>query len=431
MNKQTVNFDYFDLEHELSGSIQLPAGVGRKILNDMLEAAKFKNGGQIKKQSEEKDIVVVGLADLPVFDLKNLTSAEIVALSNDKMSEEKYLAELFDEQINKQNSKKAESKQTVETKTPILSFLSSFFTQKGCDCEICLAFNPNKPRTGGFTGNCKMGVSTAGVAYAAEQELRENEVLMKNNLGVNPLIKGEPLKPFTQGMPAEAHQGVMLPKDEQPAVSSTHNMSANNPLIVMFNAPPQSGKDTCADAIVDYFKGVRKINFKDSLYERSATLLGLDLALWTAICQNNDLKDKPIMNVYLAGQKLTGKTPREVLIFAAEECIKPVFGNSIFAVDALNSIRQHMSQNRGGNIFVMPDCGFDYEADVIKGAFPNAKVVVVQIEREGHTFDNDSRNWVPCDHILYNRGLEALKKDVISLVSNLLIDLNVQTMAVK
>ena len=143
------------------------------------------------------------------------------------------------------------------------------------------------------------------------------------------------------------------------------------------------------------------------------------------------MKDKPMTDIRTGTKHIRSATPRDMLIAVAENIIKPEFGNNIFAVDALNSIRQHMLNNIGGNIFVMPDCGFDYEADVIKGAFPNAKVVVVQIEREGHTFDNDSREWVPCDHILYNRGLEALKKDVISLVSNLLIDLNVQTMAVK
>lgn len=327
-NKPTVDFDYFDTEAEVNGSIKLPLETGRKILDLLLDAAKPSSLGQIKPKSE----VYIVAPSQTSFDFSHLTKEQIEAALTPPVSEAYF---------NNLVAKQAQAK-----------------------------------------------------------------------------------------MSAEAGQDVMLPKTE-PVVSKSHNMSANNPLIIMFNAPPQSGKDTCADAIMSAFKGVRKVNFKDSLYKRSAAILGYDLAFWTSICQNNDLKDKPMHDIKIGAQIIRNATPRDMLIAVAEKVIKPEFGNNIFAVDALNSIRQHMSNNIGGNIFVMPDCGFDYEADVIKGAFPNAKVVVVQIEREGHTFDNDSRDWVPCDHILYNRGLEALQKDVLSLVGDLLIESNVKTMAVK
>ena len=414
-NKPTVDFDYFDTEAEVNGSIKLPLETGRKILDLLLDAAKPSSLGQIKALPQEREVYVVA----PTYDFPTLTPEQLAMVMKAPSVEQLIKKDMEYQAL-------AQAKMLDETrKHSILNTLTSIF----CECNLCKLYKANGFSKGGFTGNRKMGVA-AGVAYASETELRHNEVKMTNNKASNSQIDGEPIEQAMREADFYTKQDVMLPKVEL-VVSKSHNMSANNPLIIMFNAPPQSGKDTCADEIIKHFKGVRKVNFKDSLYKRSAAILGYDLSFWTSICQNNEMKDKPMKDIKIGTQLIRNATPRDLLIAVAENIIKPEFGNNIFAVDALNSIRQHMLNNIGGNIFVMPDCGFDYEADVIKGAFPNAKVVVVQIEREGHTFDNDSRDWVPCDHILYNRGLEALKKDVLSLVGDLLIDLNVQTMAVK
>ena len=417
-NKPTVDFDYFDTEAEVNGSIKLPLETGRKILDLLLDAAKPSSLGQIKTLPQECEVYVVAPSQTG-FDLSHLTKEQIEAALTPPVTET-----YFNNLVAKQAQ--AQAKMLDEKRNnKVLNTLTSIF----CKCDLCKFYKVNGFSEGGFTGNRKMGVA-AGVASASETELRHNEVKMKNNKASNSQTDGEPIEQSMAKMSAEAGQDVLLPRTE-PVVSKSHNMSANNPLIIMFNAPPQSGKDTCADAIMEVFKGVHKVNFKDSLYKRSAAILGYDLSFWTSICQNNILKDKPMKDIKIGTQLIRNATPRDMLIAVAENVIKPEFGNNIFAVDALNSIRQHMLNNIGDNIFVMPDCGFDYEADVIKGAFPNAKVVVVRIEREGHTFDNDSRNWVPCDHVLVNEGLIELKKDVISLVANLLIELNVQTMAVK
>lgn len=420
-NKPTVDFDYFDTEAEVNGSVKLPLETGRKILDILLDAAKPSSLGQIKPKSE---VYVVA----PTYDFPTLTPEQLAMVMK---------APTLEQLIKKDMEYQAQAQAKMldeKRNNKVLNTLTSMF----CECDLCKFYKVNGFSEGGFIGNRKMGVA-AGVSHGAQSEwkaepptagLRVGKFFVEKNKASNSRIDGEPIEQSMAKMSAEAGQDVMLPKVE-PVVSKSHNMSANNPLIVMFNAPPQSGKDTCADAVMSAFKGVRKVNFKDSLYKRSAAILGYDLSFWTSICQNNELKDKPMKDIKIGTQIIRNATPRDMLIAVAEKVIKPEFGNNIFAVDALNSIRQHMLNNIGGNIFVMPDCGFDYEADVIKGAFPNAKVVVVQIEREGHTFDNDSRDWVPCDHILYNRGLEALKKDVLSLVGDLLIDLNVQTMAVK
>lgn len=420
-NKPTVDFDYFDTEAEVNGSIKLPLETGRKILDLLLDAAKPSSLGQIKPKSE---IYFVA----PTYGFPTLTPQELAAVMK---------APTLEQIIQQDMEIKAQEfvkKRDVDHKHSILNTLTSIF----CECNLCKFYKVNGFSEGGFTGKRKMGVA-AGVSDGSQSEwkaepptagFRVGEFFVEKNKASNSQIDGEPIEQAMAKMSAEADQDVLLPRTE-PVVSKSHNMSANNPLIIMFNAPPQSGKDTCADAVMSAFKGVRKVNFKDSLYKRSAAILGYDLSFWTSICQNNEMKDKPMKDIKIGTQLIRNATPRDMLIAVAEKVIKPEFGNNIFAVDALNSIRQHMSNNIGGNIFVIPDCGFDYEADVIKGAFPNAKVVVVQIEREGHTFDNDSRDWVPCDHILYNRGLEALQKDVLSLVANLLIELNVKTMAVK
>lgn len=426
-NKPTVDFDYFDTEAEVNGSIKLPLETGRKILDLLLDAAKPSSLGQIKALPQEREVYVVAPSQTS-FDLSHLTKEQIEAALTPPVTET-----YFNNLVAKQAQ--AQAKMLDEKRNnKVLNTLTSMF----CECDLCKFYKVNGFSEGGFTGNRKMGVA-AGVSHGSQSEwkaepptsgFRVGEFFVEKNKASNSQTDGEPIEQAMREADFYTKQDVMLPKVE-PVVSKSHNMSANNPLIIMFNAPPQSGKDTCADEIIKHFKGVRKVNFKDSLYKRSAAILGYDLSFWTSICQNNELKDKPMTDIRIGTKHIRSATPRNILISIAENVIKPKFGNNIFAVDALNSIRQHMLNNIGGNIFVMPDCGFDYEADVIKGAFPNAKVVVVQIEREGHTFDNDSRDWVPCDHILYNRGLEALKKDVLSLVGDLLIDLNVQTMAVK
>lgn len=213
--------------------------------------------------------------------------------------------------------------------------------------------------------------------------------------------------------------------DNKPDLSLVKNKQGYSPVIIMFNAPPQSGKDSCADAIVESIPNVTKVNFKESLYKLTAEILNLDLKFWTTVCQNNQMKDEPMMDLVIGSVTHKKATPREILIHVAENVIKPTYGKNKFAVDALESINAIMKADPTKNIFVTPDCGFDCEATTIRAGFPYGAVKVVHIEREGHTFENDSRNWVPGDHVLVNSGdLESLQKEAINLAVMIIEDHN-------
>ena len=51
----------------------------------------------------------------------------------------------------------------------------------------------------------------------------------------------------------------------------------SNKVVVIFNAPPSSGKDLAADFMLNYFKTGLKASFKDALYEDTAKYFDIDV----------------------------------------------------------------------------------------------------------------------------------------------------------
>lgn len=194
------------------------------------------------------------------------------------------------------------------------------------------------------------------------------------------------------------------------------------PLVIMFNAPPRAGKDTACEILMRKFpESVKYEYFKEYLYKESAKVLGLDFNFWASVCQDGDLKDKPMLRLQ-AGEAEGSLTPRDVLINVAENVLKPKHGKDCIANATAQKIEKTIQQFRtekGYNpIVVVPDLGFPYEADAVRTLIPSAEVAVVHITREGYTFEGDSRNYVPkAKYRIENTTLKAFEESVLSILS--------------
>lgn len=463
MIKQTVDFDFYDSKSEQSGSIKLPLVAGRKILNELLEAAKqspvevedikctfiqvpsnedakkvlkervrpsdiFKNnlkgfslGGFVSQggfvpqpESGGVPVALVRYSDDTIFG--NLSEAEKEAV---------FRAPSVDEVISKAMEQEAKN-QAKLLDDEVMAFLrnphskdhwmvSTDALQKIANMKDRDFEREYFDKYGFYFGQDQGKESNKVTGCISSWNLLDQMNQLGGCIG-SAQINGVPLD-----------QVLNKAKQEKAKVdfSKVKNKRESRPVIIMFNAPPQSGKDSCADIIVDTIPNVTKVNFKDSLYKLTAEILKLDLNFWTTVCQNNQMKDKPMMDVTIGGFTHANMTPRDILILVAEKVIKPQHGKNKFALDALDSIKQIMDSDPEKNIFVMPDCGFDYEATTIQAGFPYGAVKVVRIEREGHTFEKDSRNWVPCNHVLVNSSdLEHLQKEALELAVMVIEDHN-------
>ena len=194
------------------------------------------------------------------------------------------------------------------------------------------------------------------------------------------------------------------------------------PLVIMFNAPPRAGKDTACEILMRKFpESVKYEYFKEYLYKESAKVLGLDFNFWASVCQNGDLKDKPMLRLQ-TGEAEGSVTPRDILINVAENILKPKHGKDCIANATAHKIAKTIQQfkaEKGYNpIIVVPDLGFPYEADAVRTIIPSAEVAVVHIKREGYTFEGDSRNYVPkAKYRIENTTLKSFEESVLSILS--------------
>lgn len=199
----------------------------------------------------------------------------------------------------------------------------------------------------------------------------------------------------------------------------------NKPLVVLFNGPPRSGKDSACEIIMKKFPEVHYVYFKEILYGETAKILGLDFNFWAKVCQNGDFKDSPML-VMSAGELMT---PRDVLIYLAEKVLKPEYGKDFIARGTAETISDliqfQREQTNEEAVIVVPDLGFDYEIDTVREMLPNAHVISVAVHRPGFTFEGDSRNYVkhPDFGLRNSETYEDLKHNVLRLFRNIVLDI--------
>lgn len=197
------------------------------------------------------------------------------------------------------------------------------------------------------------------------------------------------------------------------------------PKVIFVNGPPRSGKDTVARLLNDMINlsskriaDIRKFTspMDDLLFKGwEACYLSDKYSFWEV---RETYKDQPIMHA--------GAVPRQFLIDLSENFYKKYFGPTIFGRLAAKALRD---DPRVTHIF--SDSGFYQEVFGLVGAAekitPN-EMVVIQVHRDGCTFENDSRDWVDLQEIgiplikLNNSGtLEELEQTCYNMFHDLFL----------
>lgn len=160
--------------------------------------------------------------------------------------------------------------------------------------------------------------------------------------------------------------------------------------VVIFNCPPRSGKDSVANYISEMFSNFDIASFKDKLFS-----IAIETAPMGAEFLNiyEEYKSKP-------HPELGNLTTREYMIKISEEWIKPLFGRYYFGVALANEIIATAELNetigKPKEYFLVPDGGFVEELEPLFRKFSKENILILQWDREGCTFDNDSRKYIDC-----------------------------------
>lgn len=184
----------------------------------------------------------------------------------------------------------------------------------------------------------------------------------------------------------------------------------SKPLVVILNGPPGCGKDTIANSWSEKTLGNDEFRphvkaFKEPMYRVAAAALGLPLHEFMELYNDREWKEhnRP---------EWGGKSVRDLMIATSESYLKPMFGETCMGKLAVSSIQQRIpSQN---DVIVFSDGGFKAEVEELEKHF---HVRVVQILRDGCSFEGDSRSYIEGTnlptYLLFNdRSVEEAVEDL-------------------
>lgn len=150
--------------------------------------------------------------------------------------------------------------------------------------------------------------------------------------------------------------------------------------IIIFNAPPDSGKDwACAHLIKIFGNRINHIEFKKKVIDLLCCVYDLTLEEFYEN-YTRELKELP-------SDKFDGLSPRQALIKISEDVIKPNYGKEYFGL----SVSRRLVENK---INAASDGGFVEELNPIYDKLGAENILIVRIYRDGCTYEGDSRNYI-------------------------------------
>lgn len=154
--------------------------------------------------------------------------------------------------------------------------------------------------------------------------------------------------------------------------------------ILILNGPPNSGKDTLADYLVENH-GYQKLSFKEELFNLLFKFYNIaDQESFFEKLYTREAKETKVPLLHTGRGMLS---PREALIHISEDVIKPVFGKGIFGEFLAKKILPNTK-------YVVSDGGFLEEIIPVVLEVTPLGFNLCRLHREGCTFKNDSRNFL-------------------------------------
>ncbi len=159
---------------------------------------------------------------------------------------------------------------------------------------------------------------------------------------------------------------------------------------VIFNGPPGSGKDTAASLFQTTLRkrciGSIRMSIAQPMKDAVHKFYGIKYSKAAL----EKLKDTPL-------EGLNGNTLREEYIAFSEQFIKPRMGIDFFGKQFVEKLKKR--DNAG--IFLITDCGFQEEYEVIQEYLGKENLMVIQMLRNGKNFKYDSREYIDSNGSLH------------------------------
>ena len=165
--------------------------------------------------------------------------------------------------------------------------------------------------------------------------------------------------------------------------------------VVLFNAPPGSGKTVAAGFLAASFVDAEHVPLKGPLLVDVCREYNVDAAALDALCRDRQAKEEPCA-------ALGGMSPRQAMTRVYE--VAAGGGRDCFARKLCERIGHRA-------LLVACDCGFVEELRPFVDQVGADSVLLVQIRRDGCTFTGDPRNWIndaPCRTISLDNNDKSL-----------------------
>ena len=163
-------------------------------------------------------------------------------------------------------------------------------------------------------------------------------------------------------------------------------MEEGRQMIILINGPPGSGKDTIGHIMYRLIPFSVKYKIARPLKRSLQALLDINDKLW-ATYLDSEWKDTPF-DAYPEA----GTSPRQALIELSEGFAKRLFGQDIFGHIAVRAIKKLAAKH-----IIITDTGFIEEVRPIIHEYRPANIRILQIERPGYSYANDSRDYLDID----------------------------------
>lgn len=200
--------------------------------------------------------------------------------------------------------------------------------------------------------------------------------------------------------------------------------SSHLPKLIFLQGPPQCGKDTIADLLVN-MGGYTQHKFAQPIVDAMKA-------------QFPSFFDFPIKNArsiedfkrhdfgpYLHADKNVKVTGRDIMIAWSEKFMKPLFGDTIFGKLADRRVfDDSLDWTDSSYRVVMSDSGFEPESIPPLATIGGKHAAIIQVYRPGHNFTGDSRSyWSNPEVATYSymndkEGLDAFQKDFIKFFNS-------------